>query len=124
MGFDVVIYLKSEDRSQEEDVPLLDKLAKLSVWFNGLHLLESFRDWAPEMSQSLRCFKVRQLDLPGVFLNGTNVSVTLLVQSTTILGCLSNHVWMNDDFAASFLERFSLAGDFVIRIFRLDAASW
>jgi hypothetical protein len=109
---------------KKKDVPLLDELAEFAGRFNGLHLLESFRDRAPVMSQALRCLKVGQLDFASVVANDANVSVALLVQSTTILGRLSNHTRANDDFAASFLERFSLAVDFFIRIFRFGAASW
>jgi hypothetical protein len=109
---------------KEKDVSLLDEVAKLSGRFDGLHFLKSFRDRAPEMSQTLRCFKVRQLDLTSVIANGTNVSVALLLECSTILGRVSNHMRTNDDFAASLLERFSLAGHFVILIFRFYAASW
>jgi hypothetical protein len=122
--FDIKSTLSLKISLKEKDVPLLDELAKLSVWLNGLHFLKSFRNRAPEMSQTLRCFKVRQLDLTSVIANGTKVSMAFLVQSATILGCLSNHTRTKDDFAASFLERFSLTGDLVIRIFRFDAASW
>jgi hypothetical protein len=76
------------------------------------------------MSQTLGCLKVGQLNLTSVVANGTDVSVALLLQSTTILRRLSNHTRTNDDLTASFLERFSLAGDFVIRIFRFHAAPW
>jgi hypothetical protein len=63
---------------EQEDIPLLDKFAQLSSRLNPLHLLQSLLDRTPGMDQTLRSLELRQLDLPGILVDNTDVGVTLL----------------------------------------------
>jgi hypothetical protein len=63
-------------RLEQKDVSLLDKLAQLSNRLNTLHLLQSLLDRTPEMDETLRSLKLRELDLASVLIDSTDVGVT------------------------------------------------
>jgi hypothetical protein len=108
----------------EKNVSLLDELAELAGRFNGVHLLESFVDWAPKMQETLRRLQIGQLHLACVCLNSADVGVALLMQCPAVLGDLSDELRTDIDLATRSLERLALAGNGVIRVFWLYASSW
>lgn len=76
------------------------------------------------MSQTLRSFELGQFDLASVFANMADVGVAFLMQAAAILGSVRDYLRADIHFAASLFERFSVAGNFVIWVFKLYAASW